>query len=259
LKASYPVTRLCHAVGVSPSGEWAWRRRGPSRRTLATTTVQQRIVAMHTASRATDGAPPTAPHGCMPRCAGRGMVRAQTGRTPDARSGAGGRSPAALSDPPARSRAIPRVRGRRTCCSERLAPPLPIKPHHVWVADRTYGPTRQGLLFLASVLDACSRRIVGWSLAAPLRAELVRAALAMALQPRRPAAGVIHHADHGSQSTAHAFQQRGRQAGIRSSMGSVGLRRGVLGHRPGRERHPGGRAAQPLLVPSPCRGPQRAL
>jgi putative transposase len=118
-------------------------------------------------------------------------------------------------------------------------------PNQVWVADLTYVPTRQGFLFLAVVLDACStparRRIVGglagaasWadSLAAHLRAELVLAelvlaelvlaALDMALQHRCPPAGVIHHSDHGSQYTAHAFQQRCRQAGIRSSMGSVG-------------------------------------
>jgi putative transposase len=82
--------------------------------------------------------------------------------------------------------------------------------------------TRQGFLFLAVVLDACSRRIVGWSMGAHLRAELVLAALDMALQHRRPQPGVIHHSDHGSQYTSAAFQQRCRQAGVRSSMGSVG-------------------------------------
>ena len=86
----------------------------------------------------------------------------------------------------------------------------------------TYVPTQQGFLFLAVVLDACSRRVVGWSMAAHLRTELPLAALEMALQHRRPAAGVIHHSDHGSQYTALAFQERCRRAGIRSSMGSVG-------------------------------------
>jgi putative transposase len=95
-------------------------------------------------------------------------------------------------------------------------------PNQVWVADRTYVPTQQGFLFLAVVLDACSRRIVGWSMATHLRAELVVAALDMALQQRRPTAGVIHHSDHGSQYTSAAFQERCRRAGVRSSMGSVG-------------------------------------
>ena len=90
------------------------------------------------------------------------------------------------------------------------------------MADSTYLPTQQGCLFLAVVLDACSRRIVGWSMATHLRAELVVVALAMALQHRRPAAGVLHHSDHGSHYTAQAFQDRCRRAGVRSSMGSVG-------------------------------------
>jgi putative transposase len=109
-------------------------------------------------------------------------------------------------------------------------------PNQVWVADLTYVPTQQGFLFLAVVLDACSRRVVGWSMAAHLRTELVVAALDMALQHRRPLVGVIHHSDHGSQYTAAntrqpihgsqytaaAFQERCRQLGVRSSMGSVG-------------------------------------
>jgi putative transposase len=97
-----------------------------------------------------------------------------------------------------------------------------VAPNQVWVADITYVPTRQGFLFLAMVLDAYSRRVVGWAMAAHLRADLVVAALNMALQHRRPAAGVFHHSDHGSQYTAQVFQERCRAAGIRSSMGSVG-------------------------------------
>jgi putative transposase len=80
----------------------------------------------------------------------------------------------------------------------------------------------QGFLFLAVVLDACSRRVVGWSMAAHRRTDLPLAALEMALQHRRPPAGVMPHSDHGSQSTARAFQERCQRAGVRSSMGSVG-------------------------------------
>lgn len=94
-------------------------------------------------------------------------------------------------------------------------------PNQVWVADLTDVPTQQGFLFLAVVLDACSRRVVGWSMAAHLRTELVVAALDMALRHRRLLVGVIHHSDHGSQYTSAAFQERCRQPGVRSSMGSV--------------------------------------
>jgi putative transposase len=91
----------------------------------------------------------------------------------------------------------------------------------LWVADITYIPTLAGFLYLAVVLDAFSRRIVGWAMATHLRTELVLGALDMALGQRRPAE-VIHHSDQGTQYTSIAFGQRCRQAGVRPSMGSVG-------------------------------------
>jgi putative transposase len=91
----------------------------------------------------------------------------------------------------------------------------------LWVADITYIPTWAGFLYLAVVLDAFSRRIVGWSMAAHLRTTLVLDALDMALGQRRPDS-VIHHSDQGSQYTSIAFGTRCRQAGVRPSMGSVG-------------------------------------
>jgi putative transposase len=72
------------------------------------------------------------------------------------------------------------------------------RPNMLWVADITYIPTWAGFLYLAVVLDAFSRRIVGWSMAITLRTRVVLDALDMALQQRRPN-GVIHHSDHGSQ------------------------------------------------------------
>jgi putative transposase len=89
------------------------------------------------------------------------------------------------------------------------------------VADITYIPTWAGFLYLAVVLDACSRRIVGWSMATTLATRLVLDALNMALAMRRPK-GVIHHSDQGSQYTSIEFGHRCREAGVRPSMGSVG-------------------------------------
>jgi len=91
----------------------------------------------------------------------------------------------------------------------------------LWVADITYIPTWAGFLYLAVVLDAWSRRVVGWAMATHLRTELVLEALNMALTQRRPS-GVIHHSDQGTQYTSIAFGLRCRQAGVRPSMGSVG-------------------------------------
>jgi putative transposase len=94
-------------------------------------------------------------------------------------------------------------------------------PDQLWVADITYVPTGTGFLYLAVVLDAWSRRVIGWAMETHLRTELVLAALDMALRQRRPHA-VIHHSDHGCQYTSIAFGQRCDAAGVRPSMGSVG-------------------------------------
>src|SRR4029453_2392686 len=80
----------------------------------------------------------------------------------------------------------------------------PARPNQLWVADITYVPTMAGFLYLAVVLDAFSRRIVGWGMDCHLRTELVLAALEMAIGQRKPS-NVIHHSDQGSQYTSLAF------------------------------------------------------
>jgi len=94
-------------------------------------------------------------------------------------------------------------------------------PDRLWVADITYIPTWAGFLYLAVVLDAWSRRIVGWAMETHLRTELVLEALNMAIWRRRPDS-VIHHSDQGCQYTSIAFGRRCGEAGVRPSMGSVG-------------------------------------
>lgn len=95
------------------------------------------------------------------------------------------------------------------------------KPDELWVADITYVPTDAGYLSLAVVLDAFSRRVVGWTMADHLRTELVLDALDMAAEQRSPE-GTVHHSDQGCQYTARAFGKRCKDAGVRPSMGSVG-------------------------------------
>jgi putative transposase len=95
------------------------------------------------------------------------------------------------------------------------------RPDELWVADITYVPTDSGYLYLSVVLDAFSRRIVGWAMANHLRTELVLDALDMASKQRDPDE-TVHHSDQGCQYTAIAFGQRCKDAGVRPSMGSVG-------------------------------------
>lgn len=88
------------------------------------------------------------------------------------------------------------------------------KPNELWVADITFVPTLAGFLFLAVVLDAWSRRIVGWAFSADLKTRVVLDALDMALAARKPE-NVIHHSDQGSQYTSLAFGSRCKDAGAR--------------------------------------------
>jgi putative transposase len=94
-------------------------------------------------------------------------------------------------------------------------------PNQQWVADMTYVPTWMGFLYLAVVIDVWSRRVVGWAIGERMTADLVLAALNMALEQRKPK-GVIHHSDQGSQYTSLAFGERCRQMQVRPSMGTVG-------------------------------------
>jgi len=94
-------------------------------------------------------------------------------------------------------------------------------PDRLWVADITYIWTWVGFLYLAVVIDAFSRRVVGWAMATHLKTQLVLDALEMALWQRRPN-GVIHHSDRGTQYTSIGFGRRCQEAGVRPSMGSAG-------------------------------------
>jgi len=96
----------------------------------------------------------------------------------------------------------------------------PDRPDVLWVADITYLRTWEGWVYLAAVQDAYSRRVVGWSMADHMRAELVIDALEMALHRRRPNPGLIHHPDQGSRFVSLAVGQKTRDAGIAGSMGS---------------------------------------
>ena len=126
---------------------------------------------------------------------------------------------------------VSRRKGTRTTKRDQRARPAPDlverdfsadAPDRLWVADVTHVPTWAGFLFLAVVVDAFSRRVVGWSMANHMRTALVLDALNMALAQRRPEEAVIHHSDQGTQYTSIAFGKRCQAMNVRPSMGSVG-------------------------------------
>ena len=211
-QADFGVHTMCRVLKVSASGYYAWRDRPPCRRALADAVMVERIRAIHAESDATYG---------MPR------VRAELVEQEVRIS----RKRVARLMRHAGLRGVSRRRGFVVTThrdeSQRAAPDLVKRefvasgPNQLWVADMTYVPTWAGFLFLAIVLDVWSRRIVGWAIGEQMTAELVLAALNMALQRRR-ARGVIHHSDQGSQYTSVAFGERCQKMGVRPSMGSVG-------------------------------------
>lgn len=97
-----------------------------------------------------------------------------------------------------------------------------MRPNELWVTDITEHPTREGKVYCAAVLDAFSRRIVGWSIDSRQDSTLVVNALDMAIRNRRPEPGGVVHADHGVQFTSWAFGERIRTAGLLPSFGTVG-------------------------------------
>lgn len=96
--------------------------------------------------------------------------------------------------------------------------PLPDRPDRVWAGDITFIPTASGWLYLAVVIDLCTRRIVGWSLAPHMRAGLVADALKQALHTRRPKPGLVFHSDRGSQYGSGDYRRLLDRAGAVQSM-----------------------------------------
>ena len=210
-QAMYPIQTMCRVLGVSRAGYYAWRDRKPSARARSDRDLLARIRTIHATSKETYGAPRI--HADL---ADQGIPvgRKRVERLMKAAGLAG----------------VSRRKGTRTTLrDDRVRPASDLvdrdfradAPDRLWVADITYVPTWAGFLYLAVVLDAFSRRIVGWAMGHDLKTQLVLDALNMALAQRRPT-GVIHHSDQGAQYTSVAFGLRCKEAGVRPSMGSVG-------------------------------------
>jgi len=210
-QAVHQVATMCRVLGVSPSGYYAWRKRPLSTRARTDVELTAHIDAIHRMSRGTYGAPRI-----HAELAARGLPI--------------GRKRVARLMRAAGVQGVSRRKPFHTTVRDEAARPAPdlvdrqftaAGPNQLWVADITYVPTWAGFLYLAVVLDAWSRRVIGWAMETHLRTELVLAALDMAVAQRRPT-DVIHHSDQGCQYTSVAFGTRCREAGVRPSMGSVG-------------------------------------
>ena len=210
-QASYPIATMCRLLEVSTSGYYVWRQRLISKRKQEDNALCERIKTIHMKSRGTYGAPRI--HAEL-KANGVNVGRKRVARL---------MSEAGLEG-------VSRRRRWSVTRRDPDAQPAPdlvkrdfttSRPDELWVADIKQIATWAGFLYLAVVMDAYSRRVVGWAMASHLRTELVLEALNMAIGQRRPEQ-VIHHSDRGGQYTSIAFGKRCREAGVRPSMGATG-------------------------------------
>jgi len=208
----FPITRMCKVLEVSPSGYYAWRTRPVSAREMANRELAKQIEVVYNDNHGVYGSP-------------------RVYRTLKAQGVACGENRVA------RLMRLLGLRAKQTRCyksttkrnkAHAVAPNLlkrdftADRPNQKWLADITYIPTLEGWLYLALILDLFTRRIVGWAMSQRMTSELTLTALRMALRQRRPAPGLIHHSDQGSQYTDGAYQALLQAHGIQASMNGVG-------------------------------------
>jgi len=211
-KVNCPVVILCRVMRVSRAGFYAWKNRSPSRRELENDRLRSQIHEIHSQSRRTYGAPRifkvlrndgnrVGLHRIERLCREEGV------------------------------KACYKRRYRVTTQSDHILPVAknilnrefkPTAPNRAWVGDITYVATKEGWLYLATVLDLYSRRVIGWSMGTSLQSSLVKNALHMALGRRGPVDGVLHHSDRGVQYASSDYQEMLDQKGLRCSMSRKG-------------------------------------
>ncbi len=213
MKGEHSIRLLCRALLVSCSGYYRWRRRPCSARQRRDAELAAQIAAAHRTGRGNYGAPRIVrelrEHGTpisQRRCARLMRELGLTGKK--------------------RHRRKPRTtdsrHGQPVAANQLAARPAPTGPNQTWVTDITYLRTAEGWLYLAVILDLWSRRVVGWACAVTLHASLALAALARALDQRRPPAGLLHHSDRGGQYVDADYVNALRAAGLERSMSAAG-------------------------------------
>ena len=212
-RKAYPLPAMCETLSVSASGYRAWKRGGsPGRKRLSAAQLLALIKAIHKELKGAYGSPR--------------MVRELRARGFPASKP---RVERLMRENGIRGRH--KRRYKATTDSKHNLPVAanlldrdftPAAPNQAWSADLTYIWTDEGWLYLAVVLDLFNREIVGWSIKPRMTVDIVTDALTMAWFRRRPAPGLIHHSDRGSQYASHAFQGKLGKYGMTCSMSRKG-------------------------------------
>ena len=211
-KACFPVRVLCRTLQVSRAGFYAWQGRPPAPRARADERLAVEIAAIHAASR---------------RCYGSPWIHAELAER-------GHRLSRKRVARLMRTRGLAARRRRRFRVTTHSQHPFPLAPNLLarqferatpdlaWVTDITYLPTGEGWLYLAVIVDLCSRYAVGWAMNERITDDLTLSALGMALERRRPPPGLLHHSDRGSQYASAEYQRVLAEHGIVGSMSRRG-------------------------------------
>lgn len=209
----HPIQRLCAVFAVSRSGYYAWSQASGSARARQEAQLRLKIAAVHRQSRETYGSPRIT---IELRAQGERVGRHRVARLMR-QAGLRGRQKRRY-----------RVRTTDSRHSHPIAPnrlatlPVPTQPDRVWVSDLTYVPTDEGWLYVAGVLDRCSRCLVGWAMGSTLDTAVPLAALLMALRQRQPGPGLIHHSDRGVQYASADYRAVLAAHGLVASMSRQG-------------------------------------
>ena len=213
LAALFPLGVICHVLEVSRAGYYAWTRRPDSARARHRQKLAAKIKAVHEQNRGVYGSPRVHQalkgdgeqvcRNTVAKVMKQERIRAKTKRkfvprTTDANHGQ-----------PVTENLLDR----------QFTAEL---PNQKWAVDITYISTDEGWLYLAGVIDLCSRKIVGWSMADHMKTDLVREALEMAIARRRPDHGLLHHSDRGVQYASDDYRHLLDSHGMEASMSGRG-------------------------------------
>ena len=211
--SEFPVQVACGVLGVSRSGYYAWRDRPDSPRAERGRELAGKVWAVHRENRGVYGSPRVC---AALRAAGERVSEntvAKVMRESGIRAKSKRKYLPRTTDSAHEQPVAANVLGRRFGAA---------LPDRKWAADITYVPTAEGWLYLAAVIDLCSRRVVGWSMADHMRTDLVADALRMAIVRRSPGRGLLHHSDRGVQYASDDYQALLAERGIVCSMSGRG-------------------------------------
>jgi len=212
-RSDFSVVKMCKVLGVSTSGYFKWRNQEPSQQEIRKKEIQERITYLYYDSNKIYGSPKIT---SLLKKEGYNITERTVGlymKELSLRSCVSKKFKVVTTDSNHDYPVAPNKLNQNFAVST---------PNKVWVADITYIPCREGKLYLATILDLCTREIVGWRLNGNMETQLILDALKSAYQSRKPPKGLIHHSDRGTQYASNVYRDQLVEYGMEASMSRTG-------------------------------------